>query len=138
MVTVVQTIKWTSRNDVPIASVAITYRWSPNTPWLLADHIANTGLLFDWRVVSLFVLFNGLGFVRLLGAYVFKVPDGVPPTSSFQLMVCRRTRHSFRAGSMRVVFCSLSGASAAARQRPDARHHAKDGFFSKFFSFSVR
>jgi hypothetical protein len=57
-------IKWTSRLDVPVARVAIAYRWDSKAEWVLAGALASN-----------------------TKSYTLKLPDGLPNTNSFQVMV---------------------------------------------------
>ena len=58
------TVEWTSRNDVPIARVAVEYRWNSAVDWVLAAVLdSNTG------------------------TYELTLPDTLPATEEFQIMV---------------------------------------------------
>ena len=61
-----RSVKWTWRQDVPVPSVALSFRWSATAPWL---HLVEQGVVDN------------------VGTLTFRVPDGVPASDSFQLMV---------------------------------------------------
>jgi hypothetical protein len=58
-----KTLAWVWRNDVPVPTVAVAFRWAPDAPWLLLGTMVNNG------------------------TYTLRVPDGVPPSEQFQIMV---------------------------------------------------
>ena len=57
-------LQWTSRNDVPLARLAVAYRWTSGAEWVLATVLP--------------------GSAR---SYTLRLPDALPVTDEFQTLV---------------------------------------------------